>query len=46
MSGGVRSLRENRQMLDVFAHTGFQRGGSLDSGVVHLRAPTRGLLKT
>jgi GNAT superfamily N-acetyltransferase len=38
-------LGENRQMLDVFAHAGFERGGSLDLGVVHLHASTRKLLK-
>ena len=38
-------LGENRQMLEVFAHSGFERERSLDSGVVHLRASTRELLK-
>ncbi len=34
-------LGENRQMLEVFAHSGFQSGRSLESGVVHLRYSTR-----
>ncbi|HEV2170556.1 MAG TPA: GNAT family N-acetyltransferase [Candidatus Binatus sp.] len=38
-------LGDNRQMLEVFAHSGFERQRSLDSGVVHLRASTRDLLK-
>lgn len=38
-------LGENRQMLEVFAHSGFARQRSLESGVVHLRASTRALLK-
>jgi GNAT superfamily N-acetyltransferase len=38
-------LGENRQMLEVFAHSGFERERSLDSGVVHLHASTRTLLK-
>jgi GNAT superfamily N-acetyltransferase len=38
-------LGENRQMLEVFAHSGFQRERSLDSGVVHVHASTRELLK-
>ena len=38
-------MGENRQMLEVFAHTGFERERSLDSGVVHLHASTRQLLK-
>jgi GNAT superfamily N-acetyltransferase len=38
-------LGENRQMLEVFAHSGFERERLLDSGVVHLHASTRALLK-
>jgi GNAT superfamily N-acetyltransferase len=38
-------LGENRPMLEVFAHSGFARQRSLESGVVHLRASTRSLLK-
>ncbi|HZC46301.1 MAG TPA: GNAT family N-acetyltransferase [Candidatus Acidoferrum sp.] len=38
-------LGDNRQMLKVFAHSGFEGHGSLDSGVVHLRSSTRKLLK-
>lgn len=34
-------LGENRQMLEVFAHSGFQSGQSLESGVVHLHSSTR-----
>jgi GNAT superfamily N-acetyltransferase len=33
-------LGENRQMLEVFAHSGFKSRRSLDSGVVHLRSST------
>ena len=33
-------LGENRQMLEVFAHSGFESSRSLDSGVVHLRSST------
>lgn len=36
-------LGDNRQMLEVFAHSGFERQRSLDSGVVHLHASTREL---
>lgn len=36
-------LGDNRQMLEVFAHSGFEHRRSLDSGVVHLRASTREL---
>jgi GNAT superfamily N-acetyltransferase len=38
-------LGENRQMLEVFAHMGFESQRSLDSGVVHLRSSTRKKLK-
>ena len=38
-------LGDNRQMLEVFAHSGFEARGSLDLGVVHLRSSTRRLLK-
>jgi GNAT superfamily N-acetyltransferase len=38
-------LGENRQMLEVFAHSGFEQHRSLESGVVHLRASTHALLK-
>jgi GNAT superfamily N-acetyltransferase len=38
-------LGENRQMLEVFAHMGFENQRSLDTGVVHLRASTSKLLK-
>ncbi len=38
-------LGENRQMLEVFAHSGFESQRSLDSGVVHLRSSTRKVLK-
>ena len=33
-------LGENRQMLEVFAHSGFESQRTLDSGVVHLRSST------
>jgi GNAT superfamily N-acetyltransferase len=33
-------LGENRQMLEVFAHMGFESHRSLDSGIVHLRSST------
>jgi GNAT superfamily N-acetyltransferase len=39
-------LGENRQMLEVFAHSGFERQRSLDSGVVHLHCSTSKALKT
>ncbi|HYK65360.1 MAG TPA: GNAT family N-acetyltransferase [Patescibacteria group bacterium] len=50
VAGGVEEfeadvLGENRQMLEVFAHSGFKRERLLESGVVHLRASTRALLK-
>src|SRR5258708_25071700 len=38
-------LGENRQMLDVFAHMGFESQRSLDSGVVRLRSSTSKILK-
>jgi len=38
-------LGENRQMLEVFAHMGFESQRSLDSGVVHLRSATSKTLK-
>lgn len=38
-------LGGNRQMLEVFAHSGFRPQRSLESGVVHLRASTHALLK-
>jgi GNAT superfamily N-acetyltransferase len=38
-------LGENRQMLEVFAHSGFETRKSLDSGVVHLYSSTRKMLK-
>jgi len=38
-------LGENRQMLEVFAHMGFESQRSLDSGVVHLRSSTSKTLK-
>jgi len=38
-------LGENRQMLEMFAHSGFERRSSLDSGVVHLHSSTRKVLK-
>jgi GNAT superfamily N-acetyltransferase len=38
-------LGENRQMLEVFAHMGFETSRSLDSGVVSLRSSTRKTLK-
>lgn len=38
-------LGENRQMLEVFAHSGFESRRSLDAGVVHLHASTRKLRK-
>ena len=34
-------LGENRQMLEVFAHSGFESRRSLESGVVHLHSSTR-----
>jgi len=36
-------LGENRQMLEMFAHSGFVSRRSLDSGVVHLHCSTRKL---
>jgi GNAT superfamily N-acetyltransferase len=36
-------LGENRLMLEVFAHSGFEDQHSYDAGVVHLRASTRKL---
>jgi GNAT superfamily N-acetyltransferase len=36
-------LGENRQMLEVFAHNGFEAHNSIESGVVHLHASTRKL---
>src|SRR5271155_274414 len=38
-------LGENRQMLEMFAHSGFEAQRSLDSGVVHLHSSTRKLSK-
>ena len=38
-------LGENRQMLEVFAHMGFESRRSLDSGVVRLRSSTRKTLE-
>ena len=38
-------LGENRQMLEVFAHSGFESHSALDSGVVHLRSSTSKILK-
>jgi GNAT superfamily N-acetyltransferase len=38
-------LGENRQMLEVFAHMGFQSHPALDSGVVHFRSSTSKILK-
>ena len=38
-------LGENRQMLEVFAHNGFEAHNSIETGVVHLHASTRNLLK-
>jgi GNAT superfamily N-acetyltransferase len=38
-------LGENRQMLEVFAHNGFESHRSYDSGVVRLRSSTRAILK-
>jgi GNAT superfamily N-acetyltransferase len=38
-------LGENRQMLEVFAHSGFETHNSLESGVVHLHSSTRKMLK-
>jgi GNAT superfamily N-acetyltransferase len=38
-------LGENRQMLEVFAHSGFESQRSLESGVVHLRSSTRRMEK-
>src|SRR5260370_39404357 len=38
-------LGENRQMLEVFAHMGFESQRSLDSGVVHLHSSTSKMLK-
>ena len=38
-------LGENRQMLEVFAHSGFEARNSPDSGVVHLHSSTRKILK-
>lgn len=42
--GGVEEfeaevLADNRQMLEVFAHSGFERGSLFESGVLHLSAP-------
>jgi len=38
-------LGENRQMLEVFAHSGFESRRTLDSGIVHLRSSTSKVLK-
>jgi GNAT superfamily N-acetyltransferase len=38
-------LGENRAMLEMFAHNGFESHNSLDSGVVRLRSSTRTILK-
>ncbi|MGD1028111.1 N-acetyltransferase family protein [Candidatus Binatus soli] len=38
-------LGDNRQMLEVFAHSGFESRRSLDSGVVHLYSSTSKMLK-
>ncbi len=38
-------LGENRQMLEVFAHSGFESQRTLDSGIVHLHSSTRKMLK-
>jgi GNAT superfamily N-acetyltransferase len=38
-------MGENRQMLEVFAHSGFETERSLESGVVHLRSSTSKMLK-
>jgi len=38
-------LGENRQMLEVLAHSGFEIHSSLDSGVVQLHSATRKVLK-
>jgi GNAT superfamily N-acetyltransferase len=38
-------LGENRQMLEVFAHSGFKSNRALDSGVVRLRSSTSKMLK-
>ena len=38
-------LGENRQMLEVFAHMGFESHRSLDSGVVNLSSSTSKMLK-
>jgi GNAT superfamily N-acetyltransferase len=38
-------LGENRQMLELFAHMGFESSPSLDSGVVHLHSSTRKTVK-
>ena len=37
-------LGENRQMLEVFAHSGFEAHNSIESGVVHLLCSTRKLV--
>src|ERR1700689_2202935 len=38
-------LGENRQMLELFAHSGFESHRALDSGVGHLRSSTGKILK-
>jgi len=38
-------LGENRQMLEVFAHSGFETHSSIGSGSVHLRSSTRTIAK-
>jgi GNAT superfamily N-acetyltransferase len=38
-------LGENRQMLELFAHMGFESRRSMDSGVVHLHSSTGKTLK-
>ena len=38
-------LGDNRQMLEVFAHSGFESRRSLDSGVVHFYCSTSKILK-
>ena len=49
-ANGVREfeadvLGDNRQMLEVFAHSGFESHRTLDSGVVRLRSSTSKVLK-
>jgi GNAT superfamily N-acetyltransferase len=38
-------LGDNRQMIEVLVHSGFEHHSSLDSGIVHLRSSTSRMLR-